>query len=26
LRRYAEECWEGVCYAIPVERLRPHSS
>ena len=22
LRRYAEECWEGVCYAIPAERLR----
>jgi FkbM family methyltransferase len=21
LRRYAEECWEGVCYAIPRERL-----
>lgn len=22
LRRYAEECWEGVCYAIPPHRLR----
>jgi FkbM family methyltransferase len=22
LRRYAEECWEGVCYAIPLNRLR----
>lgn len=22
LRRYAEECWEGVCYAIPSRRLR----
>lgn len=22
LRRYAEECWEGVCYAIPKHRLR----
>jgi len=22
LRRYAEECWEGVCYAIPPERLK----
>jgi FkbM family methyltransferase len=22
LRRYAEECWEGVCYAIPVRRLK----
>ena len=22
LRRYAEECWEGVCYAIPDQRLR----
>jgi len=22
LRRYAEECWEGVCYAIPSHRLR----
>jgi FkbM family methyltransferase len=21
LRRYAEECWEGVCYAIPSRRL-----
>lgn len=21
LRRYAEECWEGVCYAIPNHRL-----
>ena len=21
LRRYAEECWEGVCYAIPKRRL-----
>jgi FkbM family methyltransferase len=20
-RRYAEECWEGVCYAIPKKRL-----
>lgn len=22
LRRYAEECWEGVCYAISNERLK----
>jgi len=22
LRRYAEECWEGVCYAIPARRLK----
>lgn len=22
LRRYAEECWEGVCYAIPGHRLK----
>jgi FkbM family methyltransferase len=22
LRRYAEECWEGVCYAIPLYRLK----
>jgi FkbM family methyltransferase len=22
LRRYAEECWEGVCYAIPKQRLK----
>ena len=22
LRRYAEECWEGVCYAIPQNRLK----
>jgi FkbM family methyltransferase len=22
LRRYAEECWEGVCYAIPASRLK----
>lgn len=22
LRRYAEECWEGVCYAIPRNRLK----
>ncbi len=22
LRRYAEECWEGVCYAIPEHRLK----
>ncbi len=22
LRRYAEECWEGVCYAIPKNRLK----
>lgn len=22
LRRYAEECWEGVCYAIPSDRLK----
>jgi FkbM family methyltransferase len=22
LRRYAEECWESVCYAIPPDRLR----
>lgn len=24
LRRYAEECWELVCYAIPIERLSSH--
>jgi FkbM family methyltransferase len=22
LRRYAEDCWEGVCYAIPLHRLK----
>jgi FkbM family methyltransferase len=22
LRRYAEECWEGLCYAIPNHRLK----
>ena len=22
LRRYAEDCWESVCYAIPAHRLR----
>jgi len=22
LRRYAEDCWEGVCYAIPPHRLK----
>ncbi len=22
LRRYAEECWEGVCYAIPRHRIK----
>jgi FkbM family methyltransferase len=22
LRRYAEECWEGVCYAVPNRRLK----
>ena len=22
LRRYGEECWEGVCYAIPSHRLK----
>ncbi|MGA7767806.1 MAG: FkbM family methyltransferase [Candidatus Sulfotelmatobacter sp.] len=22
LRRYAEDCWEGVCYAIPDDRLK----
>jgi FkbM family methyltransferase len=22
LRRYAEECWEGICYAIPNRRLK----
>ncbi|MGB9235551.1 MAG: FkbM family methyltransferase [Terriglobales bacterium] len=22
LRRYAEECWEGVCYAVPSRRLK----
>jgi FkbM family methyltransferase len=22
LHRYAEECWEGVCYAIPNHRLK----
>ncbi len=21
-RRYAEECWEGFCYAIPKHRLK----
>ena len=21
LRRYAEECWEMVCYGVPAERL-----
>jgi hypothetical protein len=21
LRRYAEDCWETVCYAVPPERL-----
>ena len=26
LRRYAEECWEGVCYAIPDHRLKGSSS
>jgi FkbM family methyltransferase len=25
LRRYAEDCWEGVCYAIPEGRLRKAS-
>jgi FkbM family methyltransferase len=24
LRRYAEDCWEGVCYAIPENRLSDH--
>jgi FkbM family methyltransferase len=23
LRRYCDDCWEQVCYAIPVKRLRP---
>jgi len=23
LRRYAEDCWEGVCYGIPKHRLKP---
>jgi FkbM family methyltransferase len=22
LRRYAEDCWEGICYAIPDHRLK----
>jgi hypothetical protein len=22
LRRYAEECWKGVCYAVPSNRLK----
>jgi hypothetical protein len=22
LRRYADECWELVCYAIPIKRLK----
>jgi FkbM family methyltransferase len=22
LRRYADQCWESVCYAIPVDRLK----
>ena len=22
LRRYLEECWESICYAIPVKRLK----
>jgi FkbM family methyltransferase len=22
LRRYSDECWEQVCYAVPAERLR----
>jgi hypothetical protein len=22
LRRYAEESWEGVCYAVPEHRLK----
>jgi FkbM family methyltransferase len=26
LRRYAEDCWEEVCYAIPPHRLRRQSS
>lgn len=26
LRRYAEECWEMVCYAVPYERLRDPAS
>jgi FkbM family methyltransferase len=25
LRRYAEECWEGVCYGIPNHRLAIHN-
>jgi FkbM family methyltransferase len=24
IRRYAEDCWEIVCYAIPPERFIPH--
>lgn len=23
LRRYSDDCWEQVCYAVPRERLRP---
>jgi FkbM family methyltransferase len=26
LRRYAEECWEMVCYAVPADRLRRPAS
>lgn len=26
VRRYAEECWEMVCYAVPAERLRAPGS
>jgi FkbM family methyltransferase len=25
IRRYAEDCWEEVCYAIPPNRLKQHS-
>ncbi len=25
LRRYAEDCWEQVCYAVPPKRLRQES-
>ena len=24
LRRYSDECWEQVCYAVPPGRLKPH--
>lgn len=25
LRRYSDECWEMVCYAVPIHRTRDHS-